>query len=181
MTPPKKPPPPPPEFVTVTRWDTPHSSLWKIAEEQFEDGTKWRDIYEANRDLIGDDPGKLRVGMRLRMPTTEVHPAYIRSVAGGLDEESATITAKILAAEQRLSEIGNFWGNDDVGTKFYRGADGKPGYQTVSTETETAVGAFGQFYKNVADRLRAMADRHDVTEWENTIQVLSVALKALDK
>lgn len=179
MTPPTI-PSPLPKSVTVTPWDTPHSSLWKIAEDLFGDGSKWRDIYEANRDLIGGDPDELRVGMQLRMPTTEIYPAYIRSVAGGIDEESTTVAAKLRSAQERLSEIGNFWGGDSIGTKFYRGSDGKPGYETASAETEKAVGAFGKFYKNVADRLRAMADRHDVTEWENTIQVLSVALKDLD-
>ena len=28
----------------------------------------WKAIYEANKDVIGDDPNKLRVGLKLKLP-----------------------------------------------------------------------------------------------------------------
>jgi nucleoid-associated protein YgaU len=31
-------------------------------------GVAWRDIHEANRDVIGDDPDKIRPGQKLRIP-----------------------------------------------------------------------------------------------------------------
>jgi uncharacterized protein YukE len=167
-------PPPPPAFVTVTPWGTPHGSLWEIAEDVFEDGTKWRDIYATNRDLIGEDPGGLRVGMRLRMPTMQIHPAYIRAVASGLDGESADITARLMAAKDRLSALGDFWGGDELGTRFYKGADGKPGYETMAARSMDGAVAFAHFYGLVAKGLRDMANRGDDTEWENTARVLSV-------
>lgn len=36
--------------------------LWSIAEEQLGDGMYWSGIYEANRELIEDDPNLLYVG-----------------------------------------------------------------------------------------------------------------------
>ena len=31
-------------------------------------GVAWREIHEANRDVIGDDPDKIRPGQKLRIP-----------------------------------------------------------------------------------------------------------------
>lgn len=45
--------------------------LWTIAEEQFGDGMQWRDIYEANRELIGDNPNLIYVGWELTNPYGE--------------------------------------------------------------------------------------------------------------
>lgn len=36
--------------------------LWSIAEEQLGDGMYWSSIYEANRELIGNDPNLINVG-----------------------------------------------------------------------------------------------------------------------
>lgn len=41
-------------------------SLWKIAEKELGEGTKWERIYEANRDRI--DPSRLKVGDILVLP-----------------------------------------------------------------------------------------------------------------
>jgi uncharacterized protein YukE len=174
-------PPDPPNFVIVTHWGTPHGSLWDIAEDVFEDSAKWRDIYKANEKAIGADPGRLREGMRLLLPPMEIYPAYIRSVANGLNGESKEIAAKLEAAKRTLSDIGNFWGRDDIGTKFYNGAEGERGYEAASTQVLEGVGALADFYTNVAQGLRGMADRTDDTEWENTIRALSAVLKDPEK
>ena len=42
-------------------------SLWKIAIQFYGDGQRWRDIYDANRDIIAD-PRLLRTGWELRIP-----------------------------------------------------------------------------------------------------------------
>jgi hypothetical protein len=175
VTPP--PIPNPPKYITVTGRGTPHGSLWDIAEDVFEDGAKWRDIYTENHDLIGTDPANLRIGMQLRLPPTEVYPAYVRSVGKALDTESEDITAKLDAAKKQLIAIGNFWGNDSMGKQFYKGADGKPGYETMSTRAVGGIETFASFYKAVSLGLREMADRTDDTEWENTARVLAPFLK----
>ena len=49
---------------TVMAGDT----LMRIAEKQLGRRTMWKEIYELNRDLIGNDPAALKVGMKLKMP-----------------------------------------------------------------------------------------------------------------
>ena len=48
----------------------PGDTLSKIARKYYGAAwaTSWQRIYEANRDVIGDDPGRLRVGMTLQIP-----------------------------------------------------------------------------------------------------------------
>ncbi|MBV8856029.1 MAG: LysM peptidoglycan-binding domain-containing protein [Acidobacteria bacterium] len=43
----------------------PGDSLSKIGQHH---GVAWNDIYEANKDVIGDDPDKIRPGQTLRIP-----------------------------------------------------------------------------------------------------------------
>jgi polar amino acid transport system substrate-binding protein len=43
-------------------------SLSKIARDFFGNASAWQRIYEANRNVIGDDPGRLKVGMTLEIP-----------------------------------------------------------------------------------------------------------------
>ncbi len=170
-------PPPPPKYVVVTHWGTPHGSLWDIADELFEDGAKWHDIYAQNRKLIGGDPDSIRAGMRLQMPPLEIYPKYIRAVGDGFISEAEDINGKLLNARERLGELGNFWGTDSLGASFYNGANGTPGYRVRSAQALDGVDAFSAFYRNIAAGLHAMADREEKVEWENTVTVLTAALK----
>lgn len=52
------------ETYTVVAGDT----LIVIAEKVYEDGSLWRQIYEANEAEIGPDPDALQVGMQLTIP-----------------------------------------------------------------------------------------------------------------
>ena len=69
---------------TVQRGD----SLWKIAKEQLGDGTRWGELYEANRDTIRN-PSLIYAGQVLEIPGSaeETTPAV----------ESRTQTEKALA------------------------------------------------------------------------------------
>jgi hypothetical protein len=66
-----------PEFSAATSTSAeqyavrPGDSLWSIAAkpEVFGDGNRWRDLYDANRDLL-KQPADLRAGMTLRVPRT---------------------------------------------------------------------------------------------------------------
>jgi nucleoid-associated protein YgaU len=42
-------------------------SLWKIAKAELGDGNRWKEIYEANRDVLAK-PESIKKGMRLRIP-----------------------------------------------------------------------------------------------------------------
>jgi 5'-nucleotidase / UDP-sugar diphosphatase len=43
-------------------------TLLSISEEVYGDATKWRKIYDANKDAIGADPDKLKLEMKLKIP-----------------------------------------------------------------------------------------------------------------
>lgn len=60
---PKRPTPPPPKTYTVK----PGDNLWIIAKKTLGDGSKWRDIYNANVSVIGKDPNILKPGQVLRI------------------------------------------------------------------------------------------------------------------
>jgi nucleoid-associated protein YgaU len=43
-------------------------TLLTIAEQFYGDTGQWRRIYDANKDVIGSDPDKLKIGMKLKIP-----------------------------------------------------------------------------------------------------------------
>jgi hypothetical protein len=53
-----------PEEVTIQRGDT----LTTLARRYLADGGRWREIYDLNRDVIGNDPEMIRVGDELELP-----------------------------------------------------------------------------------------------------------------
>jgi nucleoid-associated protein YgaU len=42
-------------------------SLWRIAKRQYGDGSRWKEIYDANRDVLAS-PDALSAGQSLRIP-----------------------------------------------------------------------------------------------------------------
>jgi LysM repeat protein len=53
-----------PKTYTVKKGD----SLWKIAKNVYGDGSKWRQIYEANKKVIGKNPNLIYPGQKLVIP-----------------------------------------------------------------------------------------------------------------
>ena len=43
-------------------------TLLTVSEQFYGDATQWRKIYDANKDVIGSDPDKLKIGMKLKIP-----------------------------------------------------------------------------------------------------------------
>ena len=56
--------PPVIRHYTVKEGDT----LSGIAKKFYDDAAKYMVIYEANKDLIGDDPNAIKVGQELKIP-----------------------------------------------------------------------------------------------------------------
>lgn len=54
---------PEPKFYTIQKGD----SLSKIAKNEYGDGGKWRELYNANREII-DNPDLIHPGQRIRIP-----------------------------------------------------------------------------------------------------------------
>lgn len=52
---------------TVKSGDT----LSDIANEKLGDADRWREIYEANKEVVGDDPDTIQPGMELEIPEKE--------------------------------------------------------------------------------------------------------------
>ena len=52
------------ETYTVKKGD----SLSKIAKRVYGDAQQWRKIYEANRDIVGDNPDLIHPGQTLKLP-----------------------------------------------------------------------------------------------------------------
>jgi hypothetical protein len=59
----------PPAKVGV--WPVHEGSLYDIAQKVYGDPDRWREIYNANRDIIGDDPRRVYPGQVLRIPLDE--------------------------------------------------------------------------------------------------------------
>ncbi len=53
-----------PDEYTVVSGD----NLSAIAQKLYGDANRWRDIYNANKETIGDNPSAIRVGMVLKIP-----------------------------------------------------------------------------------------------------------------
>ena len=58
-----RPTPPTPKTYTVRSGD----NLWIIAKKLLGDGSRWREIYNKNRNVIGPDPNKIYPGQVLRI------------------------------------------------------------------------------------------------------------------
>lgn len=58
-----RPTPPAPKTYTVKSGDT----LWAIAKRTLSDGSRWREIYNNNTDVIGKDPNLIFPGQVLRI------------------------------------------------------------------------------------------------------------------
>lgn len=44
--------------------------LWKIAKEQLGDANRWPEIYELNKEAIGDNPNLIAPGVQLQLPAS---------------------------------------------------------------------------------------------------------------
>jgi nucleoid-associated protein YgaU len=68
---------------TVVKGET----LKSIARDIFDNESRWREIYDLNREQIGDDFGYLRLGMKLRLPPLSESPP--------LEDEPPTEASKV--------------------------------------------------------------------------------------
>lgn len=79
-------------------------SLWKIAQQQYGDPTKYKDILQANRELLRGDADAIAVGMELTLPKIEVpslptitQPDYIAGWSGKTHKVASGETLSIIA------------------------------------------------------------------------------------
>jgi nucleoid-associated protein YgaU len=61
---PAKPAAPAPRTVTVA----PGDSLSAIAQRELGNGSRWRELYELNKEVVGPNPNVIRAGQTLKLP-----------------------------------------------------------------------------------------------------------------
>ena len=61
----------------------PGDSLWTISEKTYGTGYNWTKVYEANREVIGENPGLLETGTKLVLPKTETVSPVVYTVQPG--------------------------------------------------------------------------------------------------
>lgn len=49
----------------------PGDSMWAISQRFYGNGARWREIYEANKDIIGDNPSLIYPGQTFVIPNDE--------------------------------------------------------------------------------------------------------------
>ncbi len=60
-----------PPFTGQTHTVGEGETLRTIAEQEYGNGDLWRRIFDANRDIIGDNPDAIKIGQSLRIPPRE--------------------------------------------------------------------------------------------------------------
>lgn len=75
---------------TVVRGD----SLWKIAEQQLGAGTRWPEIYNLNKETIGDNPNLIYPGQEFVLPSSDSSTQKPQEAA----EEATAVTAEEVTA-----------------------------------------------------------------------------------
>jgi len=58
----------PTETKTKTYTVDSGDNLSAIAQQELGDANRWREIYELNKDVIGDNPDLIQPGMELKLP-----------------------------------------------------------------------------------------------------------------
>jgi predicted chitinase len=56
------------EVMGKTYTVAPGDSLWAIAQAKLGDGSRWPEIYELNKDVVGENPDLIHPGQVLRLP-----------------------------------------------------------------------------------------------------------------
>lgn len=83
----------------------PGDYLWKIAKDQLGDANRWTEIYNLNRDTIGDNPNLLQPGQLLRLPGDAAAPQYQNAVPTNNVQATATLPANNLPANNQLPQL----------------------------------------------------------------------------
>lgn len=76
----------------------PGDNLWDISQDLLGDATKWGDIYKANQDLIGSNPGMIHPGQQLQIPSSDPAGATVASNAVDPTAQAAAVDPNAMGA-----------------------------------------------------------------------------------
>jgi nucleoid-associated protein YgaU len=98
-------PPPPPAAASQTYKVQRQDTLSSISERFYKTPLKWKVIYDANKDKIGADPGKLKEGMELVIPGVAATPSPGAPPGPAKARAAATGGKYVIAANDTLTSI----------------------------------------------------------------------------
>ena len=120
----------------------PGDSLFSIAQQAYGDGNQWQKIYDANKQVIGNDPNLIRPGEVLYIPPiTPPQPKTCKvTVANGLNVRAAPTSQSNLIASYPAGTVLNYievvngenvdgnprWGHSQQGHYFWMGGTDHP-------------------------------------------------------
>ena len=149
--------------------------LWSIAEEQLGDGMQWSNIYEANRELIGDNPDLLYVGWELKINIgTDLMRAYDSDETETLDAISQLSEEKSGAANTSIVEDTGWREFDSSGKvpSHYFFSNAYQWAYHLSNESVAAI-AICEYAEDDSEEgtweLRSMRTRYTDQEWATSI------------
>jgi len=120
----------------------PGDSLFSIAQQAYGDGNKWQNIYDANKQVIGDDPNLIRPGEVLYIP--QITPLQIKTckvtAANGLNIRAKPTSQSTLIASYPAGTVLNYievvngenvagnprWGHSEQGHYYWMGGTDHP-------------------------------------------------------
>ena len=133
-----------PIFYTVR----PGDSLSSIAKAQLGSTAKWRELYQMNRSIIGNDPSHLVVGevltlvkgtLRQRPKATAAGPQLSRSGPLLIDAQASSKIKHVFVIMQENHTFDNYFGT-------YPGADGLPASLSIPIDPAATAGPVAQPY-----------------------------------
>jgi LysM domain len=120
----------------------PGDSLFSIAQQAYGDGNQWPKIYDANKQVIGNDPNLIRPGEVLYIPpVTPPQPKTCKVTASsGLNVRAAPTSQSALIASYPPGTVLNYievvigenvagnprWGHSEQGHYFWMGGTDHP-------------------------------------------------------
>ena len=123
---------------TVQSGDT----LFSIAQQAYGDGNQWQKIYDANKQVIGNDPNQIHPGMVLYIPpVTPPQPKTCKvTAANGLNVRAQPTSQSTLIASYPAGTVLNYievvkgenvdgndnWGRSEQGHYFWMGGTDHP-------------------------------------------------------
>ncbi|WP_113702799.1 hypothetical protein [Nonomuraea lactucae] len=107
-------------------------------------------------------------------PPMEVHAHHLRDAADAYDVERGELATLVGQAAAELAAIGDFWGGGKAGSAFARGEGGGAGYEAVSAQVVEGLGALLEAHGSISTRLRLMARRVEVADWDTVAALLAL-------
>ena len=87
-----------------------NDTLFSIALQAYGDANQWQKIYDANKQVIGNDPNAIRAGEVIHIPSLAQAKTCRVTSPGGLNVRSAPTSHSTLIASYPVGTVLNFVG-----------------------------------------------------------------------